>query len=174
MNINAETTGCKCGCNASTEEAELYLRLEEVLKEYAGKPGALIPVLQCAQAIFGYLPEGVIKKISEGLGKSYSEVSGVISFYSFFSTVPKGKYQIRVCMGTACYVRGGKTVLDTLKKDLKVEVGGTTADRMFSLSVVRCIGACGLAPAIMVGNNVHERVKPSKLKDLLASYANAA
>ncbi len=173
MNVTAESAPCHCNCNVSAEEAELYSRLDEVLCDYQGRPGALIPVLQCAQAIFGYLPEGVIKKISEGLSKSYSEVSGVIGFYSFFSTVPRGKHLIRVCMGTACYVRGGKQVLDTLRKELKIDVGQTTADRMFSLSVVRCIGACGLAPAVMVSDQVHERVKPIKIKQMLEAHASA-
>lgn len=169
MNVNKEATQCHCQVDAN-EEA-LFARLEEVLAEYKDKRGALIPVLQCAQTIFGYLPVSVIKKISEGLNKSYSEVAGVIGFYSFFSTVPRGKHLIRVCLGTACYVRGGKQVIESLKKRLKIDVGGTSEDRLFSLSVVRCIGACGLAPAIMVDENVHQRVKPSKIDQILSLYS---
>lgn len=168
MNVNTEKLPCHC--NLETDEEALFARLDEVLREYRGKQGALIPVLQCAQAIFGYLPESVVKRISEGLNKSYSEVSGVIGFYSFFSTVPRGKHLIRVCLGTACYVRGGKQVLASLKKALRTDVGGTTDDRMFSLSVVRCIGACGLAPAMLVDNVVHQRVKPSKIQQILSLY----
>jgi NADH:ubiquinone oxidoreductase subunit E len=153
----------------ATEE-ELLARLDEVIAEYRSKPGALIPVLQIAQGIFGYLPESALKKISLGLNKSYSEVAGVVGFYSFFSTQPRGKHMIRVCLGTACYVRGGKQVLDAIKHKLNLEVGGTTEDRQFSLEVARCFGACGLAPAIMVDNEVHQRVKPARIQALLDQY----
>ena len=159
------------GCCAATQE-ELMSRLDEVLEEYRSKPGALIPVLQIAQGIFGYLPEVVLKRISLSLGKSYSEVAGVVGFYSFFSTVPRGRHLIRVCLGTACYVRGGKRVLDTLKQELGVDVGGTTEDREFSLEVARCFGACGLAPTIMIDDEVHQRVKPQKLRGILEQYRN--
>jgi NADH:ubiquinone oxidoreductase subunit E len=151
-------------------EEELMSRLDEIIQDYRDKPGALIPVLQIAQGLFGYLPENVIKKVSLGLNKSYSEVAGVIGFYSFFSTVPRGKHMIRVCLGTACYVRGGKQVLEALKDKLKIDVGDTTPDRMFSLGVARCFGACGLAPAIMVDEDVHQRVKPTRVQSILDRY----
>jgi NADH:ubiquinone oxidoreductase subunit E len=141
-----------------------------VLEEYRDKPGNLIPVLQIAQGIFGYLPENVLKRIALALGKSYSEVAGVVGFYSFFSTVPRGKHLIRVCLGTACYVRGGKLVLDALKQELGIEVGGTTEDRVFSLDVGRCFGACGLAPTIMVNDEVRQRVKPARIRAILEEY----
>jgi NADH:ubiquinone oxidoreductase subunit E len=157
-------------CEAEVSEEQLLARLEEVIGEYRGKPGALIPVLQIAQAIFGYLPENALKHISLGLGKSYSEVAGVVGFYSFFSTVPRGKHLIRVCLGTACYVRGGKRVLDHLKQELKIDVGGTTEDRLFSLEVARCFGACGLAPTIMIDDEVHQRVKPQRIRSILEQY----
>ncbi len=157
-------------CVEEASEEELLLRLDEVITEYKNKPGALIPVLQIAQAMFGYLPEKVLKRISLGLDKSYSEVAGVVSFYSFFSTQPKGKHMIRVCLGTACYVRGGKEVLKALKDRLKIDVGETTKDRMFSLDVARCFGACGLAPAIMIDNDVHQRVKPARIQSILDQY----
>jgi NADH:ubiquinone oxidoreductase subunit E len=159
--------GCMC---EEASEIELLARLDEVLEENRDKPGALIPILQLAQSIFGYLPESALKRISVGLKKSYSEVAGVVGFYSFFSTVPRGKHLIRSCQGTACYVRGGKRVLDSLKKDLGVDVGETTPDNMFSLEVARCFGACGLAPTIMVDNDVHQRVKPLRLSELLNKY----
>ena len=167
--MTVEKGSCKCEEEAS--EAELLQRLDEVLKDYRDKPGALIPVLQIAQGIFGYLPESALRRISLGLGKSYSEVAGVVGFYSFFSTVPRGKYLIRVCLGTACYVRGGKRVLDSVKKKLEIDVGQTTPDRMFSLEVGRCFGACGLAPTLMVNDDVHQRVKPLKIQTILDQYA---
>lgn len=99
-------------------------------------------------------------------------MAGVVSFYSFFSTVPRGKYLVRACLGTACYVRGGKEVLDALRKELGIEVGQTTEDRLFSLDVGRCFGACGLAPVIMVNDDVHQRVKPCKIGKILEAYVS--
>lgn len=157
------------GC-AEVDEQELMVRLDEVLDEYKDNPGGLIPVLQIAQGLFGYLPEQVLKKIAKGLDKPYSEVAGVVGFYSFFSTQPRGKNVVRVCLGTACYVRGGKQVLDALKKELSIDVGETTEDKNFSLEVARCFGACGLAPAIMINDDVHQRVKPARIKQVLAGY----
>jgi NADH:ubiquinone oxidoreductase subunit E len=167
--MSEEVKACNCGEEASEEE--LLARLDEVMEEYKGRPGALIPVLQYAQGIFGYLPEVALKRIALGLGKPYSEVAGVVGFYSFFSTVPRGQNVIRVCLGTACYVRGGKQVLDAIKERLGIDVGGTTEDRLFSLEVARCFGACGLAPAVSIGEEVYKRVKPSKVPGILASYA---
>jgi NADH:ubiquinone oxidoreductase subunit E len=167
----SETKSCNC-CNAMSEE-EMLSQLDDVLDEYKGVEGALIPVLQIAQKMFGYLPEAALKKISLTLNKPYSEVAGVVSFYSFFSTVPRGKYLVRVCLGTACYVRGGKKVLSALKKELEIDVGQTTKDRIFSLDVGRCFGACGLAPVIMVNDDVHQRVKPVKIAQLLDTYRNS-
>jgi NADH:ubiquinone oxidoreductase subunit E len=154
-------------------EEEMLRELDDVLDEYKSVEGALIPVLQIAQKMFGYLPEAALKKISLTLNKSYSEVAGVVSFYSFFSTVPRGKYLVRVCLGTACYVRGGKKVLSALKKELEIDVGQTTKDRLFSLDIGRCFGACGLAPVIMVNDDVHQRVKPVKIAQLLDTYRNS-
>ena len=156
-------------CQEASEE-DLLVRLDDVLKEYAGMPGALIPVLQIAQAMFGYLPETALRKIALSLGKPYSEVAGVVGFYSFFTTVPRGKHLVRVCLGTACYVRGGKQVLASLKDALRIEVGETTPDRLFSLDVGRCFGACGLAPVIMIDDDVHQRVKPARLSRILDQY----
>jgi NADH:ubiquinone oxidoreductase subunit E len=158
-----------CACGEATEE-ELLERLDAVIADYRGKPGALIPVLQIAQGLFGYLPESALKAIALKLQKPYSEVAGVVGFYSFFSTVPRGKNLVRVCLGTACYVRGGQAVLEALKKELKIDVGDTTDDREFSLEVARCFGACGLAPAITVNDDVHHRVKPKRIGEILAQY----
>lgn len=160
----------RCACSEDVGEATLLVRLEQVLEDYRDRPGALIPVLQIAQAMFGHLPEVALKRISLALGKPYSEVAGVVGFYSFFSTVPRGRHLIRVCLGTACYVRGGKRVLDTLKQKLGIDVGETTDDRMFSLEVARCFGACGLAPTLSVDDEIHQRVKPTRVQDILDHY----
>lgn len=162
-------SGACPGCQEATEQERLA-QLEDILQQYRETPGALIPVLQMAQAIFGYLPEVALRRISVVLGKSFSEVAGVVSFYSFFTTVPRGRHIIRVCLGTACYVRGGKEVLQALRTTLRVEVGETTADRNFSLDVGRCFGACGLAPVIMIDEDVHERVRPSHVPRILQQY----
>lgn len=159
-----------CDCGAAADEQQLYLELDKVLEEYKARDGGLIPVLQIAQGLFGYLSEDVLRRISKAFDKSYSEVAGVVSFYSFFSTHPRGKHLIKVCLGTACYVRGSKQVLEALKKELNIDVGGTTADRNFSLEVARCFGACGLAPTIMIDEDVHQRVKPTRIKQILAPY----
>ena len=166
----AKSCTCACAAEAAPSEAELMGRLETVLAEQKDQPGGLIPALQTAQAIFGYLPEAAMRRIAEAFDKSYSEVAGVVSFYSFFSTVPRGKYVVRVCLGTACYVRGGNEVLRAMKDKLGIDVGGTTADRLFSLEVGRCFGACGMAPVLMVNDDLHQRVKPAKLGELLQKY----
>jgi NADH:ubiquinone oxidoreductase subunit E len=159
-----------CAGGDQATETELLARLDEVIAEYRHLPGALIPVLQIAQALFGYLPETALKHICSGLGKSYSEVAGVVGFYSFFSTTPRGRHTIRVCLGTACYVRGGKRVLETFKHALGVDVGQTTPNRQFSLEVARCIGACGIAPACLVDNTVHQGIKLNNIPAILQKY----
>jgi NADH:ubiquinone oxidoreductase subunit E len=167
------TSNEQCCCTqGEVSEEELFERFKELLEGIRNRPGALIPALQTAQGLFGYLPERVLKHISLELDKPYSEVAGVVGFYSFFSTVPRGKHLVRVCLGTACYVRGGKDVLKALQDNLDLEVGGTTRDRQFSLEIGRCFGACGLAPVIMIDDDVHQRVKPSKIASILAQYRN--
>jgi len=168
MSNEAIRTDCPCG-NEIDEEA-LLPQLDEILEEYQHKDGGLIPALQIAQGLFGYLPEHVLRHIAKGMDKPYSEVAGVVGFYSFFSTQPRGDNVIRVCLGTACYVRGGKQVLDSIKKELAIDVGETTEDKVFSLEIARCFGACGLAPAIMINDDVHQRVKPARIKQILAPY----
>ena len=165
------TKTCTCACaETAPDEKELMKRLDDVLAEQQDKPGGLIPALQTAQAIFGYLPEAAMRRVAQAFDKSYSEVAGVVSFYSFFSTVPRGKFLVRVCLGTACYVRGGNEVLRAMKDKLGIDVGGTTPDRLFSLEVGRCFGACGMAPVLMVNDDLHQRVKPAKLGELLEKY----
>ncbi len=147
--------------------------IDDIIAQKQGERGSLIPVLQSTQNLLGYLPKPILVHISEKLAIPYSEVAGVVTFYSFFSTTPRGKHTIRVCMGTACYVRGGKEVLEALSKELKIGVGETTADGLFSLEVGRCFGACGLAPVVMVDEDVHQRVKESQIKSLLEPYLEA-
>lgn len=165
-----EVAKAGCPCGNEVDEETLLSQLDEILAEYKDKDGGLIPVLQIAQGLFGYLPEHVLRHIAKGMDKPYSEVAGVVSFYSFFSTQPRGDNVIRVCLGTACYVRGGKQVLDSIKKELAIDVGETTEDKVFSLEIARCFGACGLAPAIMINDDVHQRVKPARIKQILAPY----
>ena len=160
-----------CMCSQEVTEEEMIAQLDELVGEYTTRSGGLIPALQIVQSRFGYLHKRVLKQISLMFDKPFSEVAGVVGFYSFFSTVPRGKYTVRVCLGTACYVRGGKEVLAACKKEMGVDVGETTEDRLFSLDVGRCFGACGLAPVIMVNDDVHQRVKPSKIGDILKAYA---
>jgi NADH:ubiquinone oxidoreductase subunit E len=151
-------------------EAELSIHLNDMIRDCKDKPGMLIPLLQQTQKLFGYLPENAILKISQELGIPFSEVAGIVGFYSFFSTTPKGKNVIRVCQGTACYVRGGKDVLSAIKNKLKISEGETTKDKEFSLETNRCFGACGLAPVITINDHVIQRVKPSNIGDILKSF----
>ncbi len=169
MSIEENSTAA-CTCTEQPSEAELFSRLDDVISEYCDVAGGLILALQIAQTIFGYMPDTVVNRIADGFGKSVSEVAGVISFYSFFTRNPRGKYLVRVCLGTACYVRGGKEVLDVLKKKLGIDVGETSEDRMFSLEVGRCFGACGMAPVVMVNDTTYQRVKPALINELIAQF----
>jgi NADH:ubiquinone oxidoreductase subunit E len=171
---SAEAAPCGCTCSCEPSEADLYARLDEVISGHRDKPGGLIPALQTAQALFGHLPEAVIRRIAEGFGKTVSEVAGVVTFYSFFTLQPRGKFLVRVCLGTACYVRGGKEVLDAFKKKLSIDVGETTPDRQFSLEVGRCFGACGMAPVVMVNDTVYQRVKPARVGELVNPILSGA
>jgi NADH:ubiquinone oxidoreductase subunit E len=145
-------------------------QIAAVIAKYEAKPSNLIMILHAAQGIYGYLPYVVQKFIADKMNMPVSAVSGVVTFYSFFSTTPKGKHTILVCMGTACYVRGGKKLVEGLQKHLGVDVNGTTEDGKFTLSVARCIGACGLAPALMVDDTVYKSVNPNKLESILSKY----
>lgn len=148
----------------------VFREIQDIISDTEGKSGAVIRVLQQAQGLFGYLPAPVIKTISRDLKIPLSEVYGIISFYHFFSTVPKGKYVIQVCMGTSCYVKGGQRILDALKKDWGLEPGGITADSRFSLETVRCLGCCGLSPVMAIGGDVHRKVKSSQINHILDVY----
>jgi NADH:ubiquinone oxidoreductase subunit E len=144
--------------------------VEAIIARYAGKPGALIPVLEDIQEAIGYIPKAAQKMVAKGLRLPPGDVYGVVTFYSFFSTVPKGRHTARCCLGTACYVRGGKKNMEKLVETLKINPGGTTPDRLFSLETVRCLGACGLAPIVMVDDDTHRQVKPSEIPEILAGY----
>ncbi|MEJ5377254.1 MAG: NADH-quinone oxidoreductase subunit NuoE [bacterium] len=145
-------------------------RVGRVLERYRGKPGALIPVLEEVQAVTGYLPDVLQEWIAVGMNVPMARVFGVVTFYSFFSRVPKGKHQIKVCLGTACYVRGANKILERLESELGIHDGGVTPDRKFSLQSLRCVGACGLAPVMMVGEDTYGQVQPDKVKEILATY----
>jgi len=159
----------QCMCKKETED-EKYEKIARIIDEYKDKEGSLIQVLHMAQGIYGYLPVKLQQFIAARMGLPLSEVSGVITFYSFFSTSPKGENTIRVCLGTACYVRGGKKIVEKLKEILEIDVGETTADRKFTLEVMRCIGACGLAPAMMINDKVYKQVNPDKLQSIIDKY----
>jgi NADH:ubiquinone oxidoreductase subunit E len=158
----------KEGIKEFTEE-ELG-KVDEIIEKYRGRPGSLIPVLEEIQETIGYLPKAIQEKVAIGLGIPLSEVYGVVTFYSFFTMVPKGRHTIRVCLGTACYVRGGKKNLEEFSRILKIEPGNTTIDRRFSLDTVRCLGACGLAPTMIIDNDTFRQVKPSKLSEIIKDY----
>jgi NADP-reducing hydrogenase subunit HndA len=146
-------------------------QLQAICKEFNNDKSELINVLHKAQHLFGYLPAEVQEVIAKELKTSVAHVYGVVSFYSFFTMTPKGEHPISICMGTACYVRGAEKVLDEFKRILKVKVGETTEDGKFSLSCLRCVGACGLAPVVMVGEKVYGRVAPDGVKDILEEYS---
>ncbi len=148
------------------QEAKLY----EVIAHWKGKDGGLMPVLQEAQEIYGYLPEEVQMMISEGMHVSMSEIYGVITFYSQFNLSPKGKYKIGVCLGTACYVQNAGDVFERLKIVLGLESGECTEDGIFSLDGTRCLGCCGLAPVLMVNDDVYGRLKPEEVDKIVEKY----
>lgn len=145
-------------------------KLKQIAKDFNNQPGELINVLHKAQETFGYLPAEVQEVIAKELGVSVAKVYGVVTFYHFFTMLPKGKHPISVCTGTACYVRGAEKVLDEVRKVLNLKVGETSPDGKFSLSCLRCVGACGLAPVMMIGEKVYGRVSPDGVKDILKEY----
>jgi NADH:ubiquinone oxidoreductase subunit E len=151
--------------------SEQIEKLDAIISKYKGKPGGLIPVLEEAQISLEYLPISVQKRVAQGLNLPLSRVYGVVTFYSFFTMEPRGKHTVRVCLGTACYVRGGKAIAEALEKNLGVKEGQTSADRMFTYETVRCLGACGLGPVVVVDDDVHGRVKPAKVKEILSQYS---
>lgn len=144
--------------------------IKDICDSFGNKPGELINVLHKTQEHFGYLPEEVQKEVAVNLNMSLAKVYGVVSFYTFFTMTPKGKYPISICMGTACFVRGAEKIVEAVEKELNIKVGGVTEDGKFSLDCLRCIGACGLAPVMMIGGKVHGRLEPGMIKGILDSY----
>ncbi|HUT84317.1 MAG TPA: NAD(P)H-dependent oxidoreductase subunit E [Thermodesulfobacteriota bacterium] len=149
---------------------EQIKKLDEVIEKYKGKQGGLIPVLEQAQEILEYIPVSAQKRVAAGLNLPLSRVYGVVTFYSFFTMTPRGKHVCRVCLGTACYVRGGKAIAKSIEKTFGIKEGETTEDRLFTYEAVRCLGACGLAPVVVIDEEVQGRQKPAKIKELLAQY----
>ena len=145
-------------------------QIKTLCKKFNNDGGELINVLHGAQEMFGYLPAEVQEVVAQELNVSVAHVYGVVTFYSFFSMLPKGEHPISICMGTACYVRGAEKVLDEFKRQLDVKVGETTPDGKFSLSCLRCVGACGLAPVVTIGEKVYGRVSPDDVKKIVEEY----
>lgn len=148
-------------------------KIAEIAAKFDNEPGELINVLHGCQDHFGYLPAEIQEEIANCLNLSSAKVYGVVTFYSFFTMKPKGRFPVSICTGTACYVRGANNVLDEIKKELNLEVGETTADGKFSISCLRCVGACGLAPVVLVGDKTYGRIAPDDVKGILAEYADA-
>lgn len=161
---------CQCCCGGESVRDEKQEQLREVFNEYSKKSGVLIPVLQEAQEIYGYLPVEVLRDISQELKIPLSKVYGVTTFYSQFHLNPRGKNIIRVCLGTACHVRGGAKILEKLQEELGIDDGETTEDLDFTLESVACIGACGLAPVIMINDDTHGKLAPDDVKGVLSNY----
>jgi NADH:ubiquinone oxidoreductase subunit E len=161
-----------CHCPDHTIKTnERMVKIIEVIEQFRDMKGALIPVLHEVQDTFGYLPKEVLEFISEQLDLPMTEIYGVATFYSFFSLEPKGEHVIKVCLGTACYIKGAQGILDQLCQELNVKVQGTTADNSFTLDATRCLGACGLAPVITIGEKVYGRLSKKDIPKILKEYA---
>ena len=146
------------------------VKLDEIIIKYRHENGPLIPILQEAQGVYGYLPTHVLKHISKATRIPLAKIYGVVTFYSQFRLAPVGRNLINVCLGTACHVRGGAKILETVEKSLKIKDGATTEDGRYTLEIVACIGACGLAPVMSVNGQVHGRLSPESLAEILAKY----
>ena len=157
---------------ASEFTHEQWEKIDAIIAANRAKPGALIPVLEEVQGISGYLPEEVQRRVSKGLDIPLSQVYGVVTFYSFFTMKPRGKRQVRVCLGTACHVRGGHMLQKKIEQELNIRPGEVDKDRFFSLDIVRCVGACGLAPVMVVDDDTHQQVKTARVEEILAGYRN--
>lgn len=149
---------------------EMNATIDDIIARHIDAPGAVIPVLRMCQDVVGYLPVELIDYISQGLNIPKSDVYGVTTFYSLFSLTPKGRHKIRVCLGTACYVKGIKEVMHRIGNQYKIDDGETTEDRRFSLEAVRCVGACGLAPVLVVNQDTYGDITPEKVIGVLENY----
>ena len=158
-------------CTACEELVDpKQIKLDEIITKYKNENGPLIPILQHAQEVYGYLPTEVLKHIGKETRIPLARIYGVVTFYAQFRLTPSGRNVINVCLGTACHVRGGAKVLETIEKSIKIKDGETTEDRRFTLEIVACIGACGLAPVISINNEVHGRLLPEIIAGILAKY----
>lgn len=151
-------------------DAEVIAKLDRIIEGYRGQPSGLIQVLHQAQEVVGYVPREVQEKVADGLNVPLSDVYGVVSFYALFTLKPKGRFRISLCAGTACYVRGTVQILECLEQELGIKPGDTTEDGKFSIDLVRCIGACGLGPVMMINDDVHGRLEPDSIPEILAGY----
>ena len=149
---------------------EQWKEIDEIIEKYRHKEGTLIPVLKETQEVTGYLPLEVQKHIAAGLKLPPSQVYGVVTFYALFTMIPRGRHTVRVCMGTACYVRGGQAILDLLRKEFNIDVNGTTGDLRYTLEVINCPGTCGLAPVMCVDEDVHGIAEPARALEILKEY----
>jgi len=149
---------------------EVMAQVDEIIDRHVGKPGSLIPVLTECQEVVRYLPVELQEYIGERMNIPGSSVFGVVTFYSFFTMVPKGKHTVKCCMGTACYVKRMGEILSRIRSEYKLNIGATTEDRRFSLEAVRCLGACGLAPVVVVDEDTHGGVTPDRILDILDDY----
>ena len=156
---------CSCSDLAGKEK-----ELDAIIERYKDTRGKLIPILHEAQELFGYLPMEVQLAISKKADIPLAQIYGVVSFYARFTIYPKGEHQINVCLGTACYVKGADNIIDELKAELSIEVGQCTEDRKFSLDACRCVGSCGLAPVITIGEDVYGNLVPEDIPGILQKY----
>lgn len=162
----------KCRCAEVKVEIlqEQWAKIDEIIEKNKNKPGALIPVLEQVQNVTGFLPAEVQHRISQGLNVSPAIIYGVVTFYSFFTMVPRGRHLVKVCLGTACYVKRSDEILDKIKQELNVNVGEMTKDGRYSLDGVRCVGACGLAPVVVVNEDTYGAVDPVKVMAIIDEY----
>jgi NADH-quinone oxidoreductase subunit E/NADP-reducing hydrogenase subunit HndA len=157
--------GCNCNC-----QPEVDKKIESLISQYRGNPNGLIVVMAGVQKALGYLPKDMMIRVAEELCVPLTDVYGVATFYAAFSLRPRGRHSINLCLGTACYVKGAPEVQAELEKELKIKPGETTEDRRFSFDVVRCLGACGIAPVMTIDGEVHPRMAPEKVAEILAKY----
>lgn len=160
----------KCTCVECDKTDERMEKVKDILEEYRSVKGSLIPILHSVQKLYGYLREDVLQVVSEDLNIPMTEIYGVASFYHLFSLEPKGEHIIKVCLGTACYVKGGQIILNRLEQELNLEVGKTSADGKFTLEATRCLGACGLSPVITVDDKIYARVTLEDVRRILDEY----
>ena len=168
--MSTEATAEHTATNNEVILPEMYRKIDGIIEKYKDKPGSLIPVLQQAQEVCGYLPHIVQRYVAKGMNMSPSVVFGVATFYSYFTLVPRGKHVIRVCLGTACYVKRSEEIIEKIKAELDLDVGEITRDKKYSLEAVRCLGACGLAPVVVIGQDTYGDVAATKVMDIIRKY----